>query len=570
MSLLVFHPEGYIPPKCIHCRKTMGYHRAVTYECPTGMKTRIGYTEFGPTRWEPKLKDQKMSKKTKKRAEPDVPPEGKIRDVDMTKFAMVNYRDYGTAVLEDRAIPDYRDGMNPVNRRALWSAHEMGLRHTAKYVKSARIVGDTMGKFHPHGDSSIYTAIIGMANTNSAYPLVDGEGSWGSMSDGRAAAMRYTEMRLSQFADEVLFNRFYLPVTEMSPNYDGSFQEPVLLPALLPVVLLNGRFGVAPGATAYIPSFTWPSVRSLLKKLLSGNEATPKLLYQTLEFTSTYGGTEVPPESPEDKQARLSVMKGTKGKVRLQSQCEWDEDKLTMTVTRFAEIGKMSTLLESIADIEGVSDVRDDSDKSDKYARLVIVLKKGLKPKLQAAIVKHIEVKLLQSSENYVLNFTERYLDEEGQAQATMKSMSLVEMMTSWTAWRIELERKACAHWIAEADKEIRRLELLMIAVDNRKVIIESLDKELEQDALNEWLAKRLKITVAEAAFIYDLRVRQLRKLERKTLEAQMKVVTSKRSELKQRRKNPEPHMVRQLDGFSINSPTGSTKKSKKSKRVKG
>lgn len=476
----------------------------------------------------------------------------RIIDVDLQKFCRKNYYDYGMAVLEDRAIPDYRDGLLPVNRHSLWSAQEMGLNHTAKYVKSARVVGDTMGKFHPHGDSSIYNAIVNMANSNAVVKLVDGSGNWASMSDGSAAAMRYTEMRLSKFSSEVLFNKFYLPVMGMCPNYDGAFQEPVLIPALLPVVLLNGREGIAPGATTCIPMCETSSVMKLLQKIYSGETIDVKLMYNTLKFRTLYGGVECPIETAEAKQDRKNIFTTTRGRVRLQSTNTWDSKTRTLTVTKFAAFGKMPTLLQNLLDIEGVSEARDDSTKDDKYGTVTVVLKKGLAPKLEANILKHIREKILSSNENYVLNFTERYTDADGKGAARMKPMNLVTMMQEWFKWRVQLERDACSHWIAEADKQILRLDLLMLAVDNRKIIIESLDKDLSQEDLEEWLAKKLGISVKDAAFIYDLKVRQLRKLERKSLEKQKAEVHSKRAELKSRHKTPEPWMAKQLKEFTF------------------
>lgn len=492
-----------------------------------------------------------MSKKKSKNVAKALSDE-KVKDVDLLKFARKNYYEYGTAVLEDRAIPDFRDGMNPVNRRALWSCYDMGVRSNAKLVKSARIVGDTMGRFHPHGDSSLYNAVVGMTKNSSNIALVHGSGNWGSMSEPRAAAMRYTEMKLSKFSDNVLFNRFYTPIIERAPNYDGSLTEPVLLPALLPIVLLNGKDGIAPGATTYVPTFTPESIVNTLKAIYEGATVDAKFLYQNLEFTTLYGGKEVKPEDKEAKVDRLSVFKNTTGRVTFKSTTSWDEKTRTLTVTRFARVSKIEKLLENLLDIEGVAEARDDSTKHDKYATITVVLKKGLLPKKEAAIVKHIREKMLRSRENYVLNFTERYVDNEGQCQARMIPMTMVEMITKWVEWRTELERKACKYWIAEADKQIRYIELMMLAVDNRKIIIESLDKDCTQEELEAWLAKKLKITPAEAAVIYDLKVRQLRKLERKELEKRMKEIQSKRKELKSRHDKPEPWMAKQLTEFTF------------------
>src|ERR1700730_8657340 len=207
-----------------------------------------------------------------------------IGEVNILEFSKKNYYDYGISVLEDRAIPDFRDGQNPVNRRALWATHKIGLHSSAKIAKAALVVGETLGKYHPHGDVSLYKAIVGMTNTNIATGLIEGSGNWGSLSEPSAASMRYTEMRLSKFSDNVLFNKFYMPVVELCPNYDGSLQEPIILPALLPIAILNGRFGIAPGATANIPIMEYSSIIESLSKIYSGEKITAKLLYKTLKF----------------------------------------------------------------------------------------------------------------------------------------------------------------------------------------------------------------------------------------------------------------------------------------------
>lgn len=507
-----------------------------------------------------------MATKKTKRSEKSV--KDTIQDEGLLSFARRNYYEYGMAVIEDRAIPDFRDGQLPVTRRSLYSAYDMGLRHNAKYVKAARVVGDTMGRFHPHGDSSLYSAIVGMANTNSIVPLVDGMGNWGNYSEPAASAMRYTEMRLSKFADEVLFNRFYTPVIEWCPNYDGSFKEPVLLPALLPIAMLNGKSGMAPGATTDIPAFETQSVINTLAKIYKGEEITPKFLYKNLQFTTLRGGVEVDPEKDEQKHDRMNVFKTTRGRVVLRSTTKWDEASRTLTITKFANVGKILSpkkkkdakdkekketgLLDRLLDIEGVIEARDDSPKKCRYAVITVILKKGLTPKLTAAILKHIRKKILTKRENYVLNFTERYTAKDGQGAARMRPMSITTMLTEWVKWRIELERKACAFWIAECKKRIRRLEILMLAVDNLDIIFKALKQKFTREQLDEHLAKKLKILVEEAHIITDMRVYQLQALEKGKLQAQKKEEEKELKTLQTRHKEPLPFMLKQLETFPI------------------
>lgn len=475
-----------------------------------------------------------------------------VKDVPLLKFARVNYKKYGLAVLEDRAIPDFRDGQIPVTRRILWSTYDMGIRSNAKLVKSARVVGDVLGRFHPHGDSSVYGAVINMTNDNTPTALIQGDGNWGSMSEPQAAAMRYTEMRLSKFTDQVLFNRFYTPTIDKVPNYDGSFTEPLLLPSLLPLVLLNGKYGIAPGATAYIPACTSKSVIACLKGVYDGEELNANYLYRKLRITSVSGGIEELPTEKEARLARLDIFRNVAGRTVLKSKFDYDSKNKIMRITQFANHWRVESLLEKLLDIEGVQEARDDTDKNDKYAVVTVVLKKNILPKMEQAIVRHIESKLLTTRENYVLNFTERYIDDQGQAAAKMHPMSLVTMLTEWIKWRTELEKKACSYWITEADKQIRRLELLLLAVDNLDIIVKMLRSKLNRQQMAEYLKKHLKITVEEAQVILELRVYQLNALEKSALLEQKKKIESDRSELRKRRSNPMPYMSKQLSEFSF------------------
>lgn len=487
-----------------------------------------------------KIKKLKKSKKTRQ-------PDKSIIDQEMSLWANEHYLRYGKAVLEDRSVPDLRDGMAPVNRRVLWSTHKLGIHSTAKFVKAARIIGDTLGRYHPHGDTSCYGAMVNMTNVgkvtnNIIHGLIEGEGNWGDMSSGQAAAMRYTEARLSKFADNVLFNPFYLPVVDMVPNYDSSTEEPLILPALLPVLFMNGRFGIAPGATTNIPSFTSESILSVLEAAYRGEELTPKFLAQNLLVTSTYGGKE---KLVKGDLARKALFTAKRGSVILHSTASWDDASRQLTIEKFAN-SNIAKVMEKIDSFAGVQEVRDDSDTSDKYGKLVVQFKR-----LDLADMKKLRAKimdLMTSKENYVLNFTERYVDKTGQAEATMMALTLSDAFTQWVKWRIKLEVKASKYWMKKAQEEIRKLELLILAVDNRAIIIKSLDQPGSQDDLNKWLAKKLKITPDEAAFIYDLKVRQLRALEKKDLQVKLKDTHKKFDKLELRATKPRKFMVKQLD----------------------
>jgi topoisomerase-4 subunit A len=186
----------------------------------------------------------------------------------LAQYAERAYLDYAVSVVKGRALPDVSDGQKPVQRRILYSMHEMGLAHNAKPVKSARVVGDVLGKFHPHGDSSAYEALVRQAqNFSLRYPLIDGQGNFGSRDGDGAAAMRYTEVRLSPIA-ALLLDELDMGTVDFIPNYDGSMDEPALLPARLPFVLLNGASGIAVGMATEIPSHNLTEVAAAAVAIL--------------------------------------------------------------------------------------------------------------------------------------------------------------------------------------------------------------------------------------------------------------------------------------------------------------
>lgn len=474
-----------------------------------------------------------------------------LQDSEFLKFALGNYKTYMMAVIEDRAIPDYRDGMIPISRRILWSAYDLGIKSTSKPVKSARIVGDVLGRFHPHGDTGTYKAMVGMTNRNSPFPFIKGDGNWGSMTEPAYAAMRYTEARMGINAETLLFDRFYTPVLEFVPNFDGAGKEPLILPAILPVLLLTGKVGIAPGATTMIPSATFKSLIAFLKATYAMGKLDLMTALKTLRFTSTSGGVEILPKTPEEREARKAFFTTINGKIRLGSTHTYDDKTATLTFTAFADHWDISKVIDKVLKIEGVMSATDDTTKHDKYARLVIKYRRGIRG-AQAQTLTNKIVAALTTTQHVVLNFTERYVDEKtGKGEARMKPMSLMKFFSEWIKYRVDLERRACAYWIGQASKHIRRLELLMMACDNLEFLFQLLKSKLDRPAMNARIAKQFKITVEEANIITDMKYYQLSRLERDALEAQKQKVIKDRAGLAKRRDNPMPYMAQQLDSFA-------------------
>lgn len=459
------------------------------------------------------------------------------------------YKEYGLATLEDRAIPEEKDGCITVYRRVLYSAYKMGVNHRAKHVKSARIVGDVIGRYHPHGDKSAYDSMISLTNRWVQAPMFDGQGNWGSLTDHAVAAYRYTETRLSKFADTVMFNPFYMPVVEYVPSFDGATTEPLVLPALLPILAINGQFGIAAGATANLPSFEYLSVLKVLKAVYEGEELDAKLLYKTLRFRTVFGGHERKIEDKEVKQLRMDTFRTVKGKVSLYSDVKYD-GKYTVTVTRFA-INEMEKILEKLNALPFVAQARDDSSKKDKYGVLTIVLKKTLTTKEFEKAVRKIDSEM-SISKTFNQNRTSRYIDEVGRPQAKVVTKSMTQFFEDWIKWRTDLEKKACTYWIGESDKEIRRLDLLAQAVDLIDFIISLVKNDkLDEQGVYDAYAKKAKCTSEEAKYVMSRPIISLRKLEKKKLAEERKLEIEKKTCLEGRRKKPWPHMAKQLNDFA-------------------
>ncbi|HHN9420339.1 TPA: DNA gyrase subunit A, partial [Escherichia coli] len=233
-------------------------------------------------------------------------------------FSTRSMKTYGVTVNLDRSVPDLFDGLKPVHRRILWGASH----HEKRFIKSARVVGDVVGRYHPHGDIAAYDALVTLVNQST--PTMLGSGNWGSMVDGAAAA-RYTETKLSAYGHSFL-NPDYIhkEVTTFVPNYDDSDIEPVTLPAMLPNVLLNGGEGIGVGITTSLPTFTPESVVAILQRMLKGEDLTPRDFAKTLKYSHKYGGQLV--KSKENQKGWLSMFETSKGKVQFESMMNIDRD----------------------------------------------------------------------------------------------------------------------------------------------------------------------------------------------------------------------------------------------------
>ncbi|GAB1438135.1 DNA topoisomerase IV subunit A [Providencia sp.] len=434
-----------------------------------------------------------------------------------TENAYLNYSMY---VIMDRALPFIGDGLKPVQRRIVYAMSELGLSNTAKYKKSARTVGDVLGKYHPHGDSACYEAMVLMAQPFSyRYPLVDGQGNWGAPDDPKSfAAMRYTESRLSKYA-EVLLSELGHGTVDWVPNFDGTLNEPKMLPARLPNILLNGTTGIAVGMATDIPPHNAREVANALIALLDK---------PTLNLDDIMGfvpGPDYPTEaeiisSPDDIR---KIYQNGRGSVRMRAV--WEKEDGNVVITALPHQVSGAKVLEQIASqmrakkLPMVDDLRDESDHENP-TRLVIV------PRSNRVDLEQVMAHLFATTDlerSYRVNLNMIGLDHRPAVKG------LVEILNEWITYRRQTVRNRLNHRL---DKVLRRLHILdglLIAYLNIDEVIEIIRTEDEPKAV---LMSRFNITDTQAEAILELKLRHLAKLEEMKIRGEQDELAKERDEL--------------------------------------
>lgn len=475
------------------------------------------------------------------------PIKEKIRGITITDYAEMAMTRYGKAVNEDRALPDFRDGMKPVQRKLLWAMYKLGLwSRLPKPVKSARIIGDTLGKYHPHSDTACYGALVTMANQ--VLPTVDGTGNWGNILRDPAAAMRYTNAKMSVYGD-AFFDPYYTPVLDLLPNFDDTENEPLVLFAPLPNVLVNGSYGIGVGTTCYVPTFSVESVAAATVRALQLRERQltigPKVCAKLLKFVTESGGAVDQEHFAEDI---LNYYRTGEGSVVFTSRWTWDSKRHSMVFTAYAAIDIMKTVAR-VAEFTEVTEVIDESHEKGgiKYVVFVITLRK-LENSLLTTAKKKI-VAAFSSKENFKTNITERIL-LEGKRDVQNRSTTVPKIIDDWVTWRLGIEVRASQYQIGITDKKIRHTELLILAVVNRSLIIKLLDSDMDDVQMEAELARQLKILPSEAKIIFDLRVRQLKKLETKVLTTTLNEQRAARAVLENRVAQPGPWVIKNIQSL--------------------
>jgi DNA gyrase subunit A len=434
-----------------------------------------------------------------------------------------SYLAYAMSVIISRALPDVRDGLKPVHRRILYAMNLEGLRHNAKYRKSATVVGRVMGDFHPHGDSAIYDSMVRFAQPWSLrYPLVDGQGNFGSMDGDSPAAMRYTEARMQAIAEEMLFD-IEKDTVDFVPNYDGSKKQPSVLPAKLPNLLLNGQMGIAVGMATNIPPHNLGELVDAITEIIDNPEATLDDLIKHVK------GPDFPTGGIMFGADSIRQAYGTgKGSIIVRAVANIEEDKKgnpSIVISEIPYAVNKSTLIEKIAELHkdkrivGIADLRDESSQRGKSksvtggVRIVIDLKKDAYPK--KILNQLYKMTPLQSA--FHVNMLA--LVNEGRQP---RVLSLESMLREYLAHRQVVVRRRTEFELRKARDRAHILEGLKIALDHIDEVIKTIRASRTTDEAQTNLIKQFKLSILQAKAILAMQLRTLAGLERKKIEDEL------------------------------------------------
>ncbi len=430
------------------------------------------------------------------------------------------YLDYSMYVILDRALPHIGDGLKPVQRRIIYAMSELGLKSSAKYKKSARTIGDVLGKFHPHGDSACYEAMVLMAQGFSyRYPLIDGQGNWGSMDDPKSfAAMRYTESKLAPYSD-VLLSEVSQGTVDWVPNFDGTLEEPKILPARLPNILLNGTTGIAVGMATDIPPHNLKEVASACIRLLESPKSTVKELCEHIK------GPDYPTQAEiiTPKEAIQELYETGNGSIKMRGV--WEKEEGNIVITALPHQSSGSKILEQIASqmqakkLPMLEDLRDESDHENPV-RLILI------PRSNRINLDELMLHLYATTDlerSYRVNLNIIGLNGRPQVK------DLRGILKEWLEYRVETVRKRLQFRLDKVLAQIHVLEGLMIAYLNIDEVIQIIREEDKPKAV---LMKRFKLSDIQADAVLDLKLRKLAKLEEIKIKGELDELSEERKQL--------------------------------------
>ncbi len=440
----------------------------------------------------------------------------KIIPVDIEAEMKSSYIDYAMSTIVARALPDVRDGFKPVHRRILFAMNELGLASNRAYKKSARIVGEVLGKYHPHGDTAVYDTMVRMAQEFSLrYPLVDGQGNFGSIDGDSPAAMRYTEVRLSKIAEEALRD-IDKNTVNFSPNFDDTLQEPTVLPTVMPNLLLNGASGIAVGMATNIPPHNLREVVDGLIAVIENPELPDEKLIKLIKAPDfPTGGLIYGYQGVKD-----AFLTG-RGKIQIRARANIEtgkNDRQSIVVTELPYQVNKITLIEQIARlvnekrIEDISNVNDESDRDG--IRLVIDLKRDANASVvMNNLFQHTQLQVTFGVINLSL------------VDGRPKVLTLKQTLQYFIDFRNEVVVRRTKFDLEEAEKRAHILEGFIIALDNIDEVIELIKKSKDVETAREGLMKKFKLSEIQARAILEMRLQRLTGLERKKIQDEYKEV---------------------------------------------
>ncbi len=463
---------------------------------------------------------------------------GLIRKIDIDTEMQQAYLDYAMSVIVARALPDARDGLKPVQRRILYAMYDMGIRADSAYKKSARIVGEVLGKYHPHGDSAVYEAMARMAQDFSMRTLlVDGQGNFGSVDGDPPAAMRYTEARLTNAALDILFD-LNKETVNFTPNFDDTLTEPNVLPSAIPNLLVNGATGIAVGMATSIPPHNLSEVVDALVYMIEKWEKLDDIdVEQLMKFVQgpdfPTGGLIVQEKDEEGIEAAYG---SGRGRITVQAKAhveEMERGKNRIIVTELPYMVNKSSLIERIADLardgylEGLSDLRDESDR--QGMRIVLEMTKNADPD----VVLRDLYKRTPMQTTFSINLL-ALVDGEP------RTLTLKQALRVYVEHRLNVVKRRAEFDLAKAKARAHILEGYLVALKNLDEVINIIRSASDVETARAKLMKRYKLTELQATAILDLQLRRLAALERKKIETEYKEVSAVIKELTALLKSPK------------------------------
>lgn len=450
----------------------------------------------------------KPAEQPKKEAQVPQASEQKIVRAVIEDEMKASYLDYAMSVIIGRALPDVRDGLKPVHRRILYAMNDMGIRHNTPYKKCARIVGEVLGKYHPHGDTAVYDALVRMAQDFSLrYPLISGQGNFGSIDGDNAAAMRYTEAKLSKISDELLSD-IDKETVGFIPNFDGSLEEPLVLPSKIPNLLINGSSGIAVGMATNVPPHNLKEVCEAVVAIIDNSNIEIKDILQIIKGPDFPTGGII-----LGRQGIYDTYTSGRGSISMRAKVELEEkkDRQSLIVSQIPYQLDKSQLIEQMADavnnkiVQGISDIRDESDR--KGMRIVLELKKGANHE----IVKNqlFEHTRLQTSFGAIMIAL-----EDNQP----KTLNIKQLLSSFLTHRQVVVRKRTTFDLKKAEERTHILKGLLVALQHLDPVIKLIKTSKDPGVAKKNLITVYKLTEIQAQAILDMKLQRLTGLEQKKI----------------------------------------------------